>query len=894
MSRPDPMEKRVLDFLAEPTGEAREEVQKRFGQIALELGLLTQADLDKGLKEQESLRQQGKEAPLGQILVRRGSLSQSQLHEVLNYQHRTMQVCARCNRVYDVATHNPGVVLRCLGCGDELEGAERRPETQEIGSFDLLKELQGPETQPGRRVAKYLVLQQVGQGGMGAVYEAQDLDLGRRVALKILREGTAKPTLIKRLHREAAIAAQLHHPNIVGIHEVGMITEPSSGALHYIAMDFVEGGRTLADLLGRHGSGTRPHLLGLLEEVARAVAYAHSKGIIHRDLKPANILLDSEGRAVLTDFGLARAESIHEKLTASQAVMGTPHYMAPEQLRGRPKEIGKHTDIYALGVILYEVLTGHTPFSGLTNVAIFQKILHEEPIPPSCLGRAVGRDLDMICLKALEKDPARRYVSALAFAEDLKRFRSGEPILARPPSVLYQLRKRLIKHRTVLTSAVVAAAGVLLLALVVVGPWQKARAFDRHRERAEHAFADGEWEQALLASEQALALRPDGSLRKMADRCRQEMASQKAELARYIDQAALKYRQGDPAGALADLSKAIELEPREEIAYASRAKVRLESGDVDGSLEDCEKAIALSPKYARVYNLRGAARHRKGDIQGAIRDWSTAVQLDPQDAEAHYNKAAALSATGHFAEAFREFDQALRIEPRDVDALSQRGMIYFRQGKLEEAIADFTTAIQINPSSPFAYVNRGNARYIQGNLDAALADLDQAIRLDSTIAKAFAARGLVHEARGAREAAIADFDQAFQLDPALTENLVNRGTMKARKGDLEGALADLSEAVRIKPNLPVAHYNRGYARLLLKDFSGAITDYTEALRLDPTSVDAFADRGRALEALGDRAGALSDYTKAVELAPPGWPSRVTVEERIEALRQSSPPDAQGR
>jgi WD40 repeat protein len=260
---------------------------------------------------------------------------------------------------------------------------------------------------------------------MGVVYRARDVKLNRLVALKmILAGGHAGEAELARFRREAEAVAQLQHPHIVQIHEIG-----EQDGLPYFALEFVAGG-SLADRL----DGTplpQQQAAQLVGTLARAMHAAHERGIVHRDLKPANVLLTAEGAPKVTDFGLAKRLDM-EGQTQSGAVMGTPSYMAPEQAAGKSKEIGPAADVYALGAILYELLTGRPPFKAATSLDTILQVVSNEPVAPRQLQPGTARDLDTICLKCLCKEPGKRYSSAEDLAEDLRRFQSGEPIAARP------------------------------------------------------------------------------------------------------------------------------------------------------------------------------------------------------------------------------------------------------------------------------------------------------------------------------------------------------------------------------------------------------------------------------------------------------------------------------
>jgi serine/threonine-protein kinase len=299
-----------------------------------------------------------------------------------------------------------------------------------------------PAVGPGR----YEILGELGQGGMGVVYKARDPRLKRLVALKMVLGGAyAGRERLARFRAEAEAVARLRHGNIVQIYEVG---EYAGG--HYIALEFIEGD-TLAQRLAQSPLPPR-EAAALVHTLAGAVHYAHEQGIVHRDLKPANILLAAPGFAAeagpqaaeltpkITDFGLAKRLAEDGGRTQTGDVLGTPSYMAPEQADGRVRETGPATDVYALGAILYEALTGRPPFKAPSVVETLQQVRSQEPVPPRRLQPHVPRDLETICLKCLEKEAAKRYPSAAALAEDLRRFLGEEPILARPPGLPARFR----------------------------------------------------------------------------------------------------------------------------------------------------------------------------------------------------------------------------------------------------------------------------------------------------------------------------------------------------------------------------------------------------------------------------------------------------------------------
>ena len=304
-------------------------------------------------------------------------------------------------------------------------------------------------------VPGYEILAELGRGGMGVVYKAHQISLRRVVALKmILSGGHASGADLNRFRTEAESIARLQHPNIVQIHEIG-----EHAGLPYFSLEFCDGGSLEKKLAG---TPLPPNgAAALVEKLARAMQAAHDKGVIHRDLKPANILLSENGTPKITDFGLAKKLDEAGR-TQAGTIMGTPSYMAPEQAGGSTTELGPACDIYALGALLYECLTGRPPFRAATPLDTVMQVVNDEPVPPTQLNANCPRDLETICLKCLQKDPAKRYQSASGLADELQRFQAGEPILARPAGSLERTMKW-VKRRPGVAGLM---AAVLLVGLI--------------------------------------------------------------------------------------------------------------------------------------------------------------------------------------------------------------------------------------------------------------------------------------------------------------------------------------------------------------------------------------------------------------------------------------------
>src|SRR5437588_857452 len=327
--------------------------------------------------------------------------------------------------------------------GDEAGASASSPALIEFDDYELLKE--------------------IGRGGQGVVYRARQKSLNRIVALKIIGVGRwATEAHLRRFRLEPEAVAGLTQPSIVAIHEIG-----ERDGCCYFSMNFVDG-KALDEVAKREPISIR-RAAELMARLARTVHYAHERGILHRDIKPGNILLDAEGEPHLTDFGLARLVETESTVTRTTDVLGTPSYMAPEQARGNNAALTNAIDIYGLGAVFYQLLTGRPPFTGPTTYEIVRLLLETDARQPRLLNPKVDRDLCTICLKCLEKDPQRRYSSALALAEDLERWLRCEPIRARPTGVFTRGRKWLQRNPTIAVSAASVAGLAVVLGVII---WQ--------------------------------------------------------------------------------------------------------------------------------------------------------------------------------------------------------------------------------------------------------------------------------------------------------------------------------------------------------------------------------------------------------------------------------------
>ncbi|MHC5035941.1 MAG: serine/threonine protein kinase [Planctomycetota bacterium] len=393
--------------------------EKLFGQIVIELGLASAKSVDMALMEQRRRQMHGMKIPVGMILVQQNVLTTSDIERVLGHQMKRLEEA----RVI-------------------ASPAEPEP--------------------PYRNIGKYEILSEVGRGGMGVVYKARHLESGQTVALKVLLPAEAPSAEdVERFRQEARTASGLSHPGIVRVLDVG-----EEKGIPYFAMEFLDG-QPLDIEIGENPISPQ-RALTIVRDIALALSYAHQNGVLHGDLKPSNIFMTSEGKPMLGDFGLAKRVMSGQKSPPRGFVFGTPGYIAPERFEGGRKADAR-ADIFALGAVLYEMLTHRPPFEGATLENVISRVLREEPLPPSRFGAGLPEEIEAICLKCLEKNPADRYVDAEALAADAQRWLSGVPVLAKRRGPISRLLQRARNRKELtLTLLMVFLALVLGAAALVV------------------------------------------------------------------------------------------------------------------------------------------------------------------------------------------------------------------------------------------------------------------------------------------------------------------------------------------------------------------------------------------------------------------------------------------
>jgi serine/threonine-protein kinase len=718
------------------------------------------------------------------------------------------------------------------------------------------------------RIPGYEVEDFLGRGGMGIVYKARHLRLNRLVALKMLLAGAyAGPPERARFQREAEAVASLRHPNIVQVYDVS-----DHEGRPYFTMEFLEGG-SLAQALAGAPQPAR-QAAALVATLADAVQVAHQAGIVHRDLKPANILLTATGIPKVADFGLARHFDNGPAVTLSGARIGTPSYMAPEQALGKGGTIGPAADIYSLGALLYELLTGRPPFRGESAAETERQVIFAEAVRPSRLNTKVPRDLETICLKCLHKVPERRYSTAAALAEDLKRFQRNEPITARPASLLERSGKWVRRHPA--PTAVLAASALVAMMLVGGSLWLAVQ--EAHRRDAVEADLkelaglqeSARWTEARAALDRAVALLEGGGppdLRRRVDQSRLDLdvvialdtirlkRVTRGELAFYKAQANQEYTAAFRNAGLGTIHE----EPAgvARTIDASAARAALVAAVYDWAVCAADKAQRgwLLEVVRQIDSGSGGWRERALD-SAAWEDRQALAEL-ARTAPVASESVSLLLALGERLRAARgEAAPLLRRVAQEHPADFWANLILgnaILQAAPHEAAGYYRAALASRPTAAVGYCAVGDALRLQNWPDQAIDYYDKALKLDPGYVRAYSNIGDALQDQGEWDKAIDCYRRALALDVDYAWAHHNLANSLRVKGLLAEALDHYRQAIRVDPqNSDVAS---GIRSVLLRQGRGreAQAEWQKALDLDPREYDAWSGYAELCLFLGQQA-----------------------------------------
>jgi tetratricopeptide (TPR) repeat protein len=783
---------------------------------------------------------------------------------------------------------------------------------QPTGTPELVE--QAPLDIPG-----YEVLGVLGRGGMGVVYKARQVRLNRVVALKMIRDGhLASAEGLARFPIEAEVVARLQHPNIVQIHEVG-----DWKGQPFFALEFVEGG-SLAQKL-QHTPLSDQDAAALVRTLALAMHAAHRRGIVHRDLKPGNVLLTAEGLPKITDFGLAKRLDVDGGQTHTGALVGTPSYMAPEQAQGKSNRVTPLTDVYALGAILYEALTGRPPFRGSSVMDTLNQVVCHEPVSPSRLQPKLPRDLETICLKCLRKLPEQRYASAAALAGDLSCFLAGEPIQARPIPPWVRALKWAQRRPAVAALVAVGMLGLPILLGTVLGLQQQhqadltikleetrneleqahdAQAAGEERARRETLRAKAEaltgqgrealnredWAGAAQQFRSVLAtieVEPMGSeLRARFEHVRDELrrlneARQQVETFRVFHNQAVFHE-----------TLLTGLDPttnrKETYAAADKALAVFRAADPvegefhfpDAYLSAAERAEIARGCYEMLLVLAEAVGHPETDrdparqADEALRILDRATRLGLPLSQAYYwRRSRYLGQKGDRAAAEEASRQAGAMTPAGAFDFFLAGQERYKQGALAQAVRDFENVLQLEPDHFWAQYFLA-ACYLgmsPPQPQLAVARLDTCAALNSKFAWIYLLRGLAHmQLREFNDAAI-DYRKALECgpDPAARYAIhLHGGLLRIEEAKRGTTVAMYAQAIAALPGLDLALVCAGPARVQSEcKLAEAVEELQQAARLKPNQFQAYATLAQAYQQQRKPARALEQLGEAIRRAP---------------------------
>jgi serine/threonine-protein kinase len=764
----------------------------------------------------------------------------------------------------------------------------------------------------------YEFLNELGKGGMGAVYRARDKRLDRIVALKFILG--AHPNLVMRFLQEARAQARIDHPNVCHVYEVGEVHGRA-----YIAMQFVDG-----EQLGKAAAKmSLDEKVAVMRDVAAAIHEAHKLGIIHRDLKPANILVEhgEDGRwfPVVMDFGLAREATVEAGLTESGALLGTPAYMSPEQARGEQRAVDRRSDVYSLGATFYELITGRPPFSPTSLAAALEQIMSSDPAAPRSLVSTVPLDLETIALKCLAKEPSRRYASARALADDLERYLDGEPILGRRPSLWHRLRLRARRNRALVGVSLSSLVVIMVLAGLgaragIMSRRERARAAERAR-LAEALGQDAKEIEWLLRGAYQLPLHDTTPERELIrERMRRiagtrhdlgalgeatihgalgrghlalhEWSEAADELARAAEAPGLHAARGRALGEL--YHRAVEDARRSgDPAWLAQRKKELEQKYLAPALVELERSRADGESTENTSALEALVALYRQDYALAEQRALAAVARAPWLFEARK-----IAADAAYEAAVEKFDRGSYDEARA--GLEHASDLYAQAA--EVARSDAT----VHEAAAEAWLKHADVDARQGRptkdpVDRALGAIDRAATSDPRNAVVYTTKALtllnwyrsapLDEAERQRllDRIAAAAARAVEIDPrdaaaweALGYAHINRGTFAMFYGKdplpwLDKARDEIGTALRLQPNYPWANNDLGLVHRWLcehamevgsdpmPEFEAAMRAYERAVTLDPRFLFAWENQVDLLSAIAEyQVGQGRDPTVAVQ------------------------------
>jgi len=822
---------------------ARGLAQKIDAFYALELmsrGLADAKTIEECRSAQKKVTSQGFDFDLLDFMGKRQAVDPQAAEEIRRHIREQFVFCPLCLEAVSSTQAKAGTSVICR-CGKPFHAREAIHLAGPPADGTVTTTSQGPI------LGEYQLLHEIGRGGMGVVYDARQVTLKRRVALKVLKANVATDrSSFDRFHREAEALAKLDHPNIVKVYGSGQ-----TGGNHYFAMEFVEG-RTL-DKLVTEARLDAKRTCGWVRDIARAVQAAHEAGIIHRDIKPGNIIVDPKNRPVLTDFGLVHVAEARN-LTLSGEAVGTPQFMSPEQAKAEHDRIGPRTDVYGLGITLYTALRGRAPFPRKSLAETLHSVTKEVPAVPSESNKDVDRDLDAILMKAIQKDPDRRYPTAASFADDLDRWLQGRPTAVRP-------RRRGLGARPLLLGAAGAAAVGVVIAIVMailaadrrgadeiaardrakqeeirrkqdeatvalekqrLADAEKRRLEDVERKRIEEdarkAAAADEERRRLAALEAQRRIEEEQKARERAQRLAEVVATFKSELRLkrgqaddVVREAGAQEARGDIDAALQTLDRAAEMYralPAVLSSATPEAAEAMREDEEASRLGDVEGALAAVRRQRALFRSTEAWLHwlRKRDVEGALAIAAAAQKEDPDCAEPRIVRATILLRAGRLDDAETAFRAAAQGDARDRRPLVGRAEIALLRSKLPDAEALLAESEPLDGSMD-------DCHYVKGAILLARKKPEECLKLLEEILQGQQGSSDLRVLRGRAFLMLGRHKEAFDATRTIPRMAgLAAGSSASRTGRWSGRTSSIYEGCMVRARSALALGHKAEAR----------------------------------------------------------------------------------
>lgn len=869
-----------------------------------------------------------------------GEIDEALVDDIL----RHLDVCAECRRKIENEPYQ--------------EAWAREIQTLATEQAQAPVDITVPLARLNQLLPDYEIISEIGRGGMGIVYHARQRKLDRDVALKVLPSLLAafRPDARARFQREAALAAQLKHTSIIAIHDYGEV----EGTLYY-AMELVEG-RSLSEMIedlrttriaraltagkDRSSDGTTSapssdfltsdeslsDFLGLsrtsppsdsalrrayffriaswIADVAEGLAYAHAHSVTHRDIKPSNLLLTRDLRVMISDFGLARSTAM-ETITVGASLLGTARYMSPEQIDGTRGSSNHRVDVYALGATLYELLTMRPIYETKDDRKVLHQVLNDEPMPPRRVSPSIPTELETICLKALEKDPAVRYQTAQAFADDLRRWLLGLPILAKRQGVLVRSGK-FVRRRKALV-ALMLSCGVLLIG----GGWTlyairsarnsalradatiRAQKIDLLLQQGQEQNKRGLLHQALNSTNEGLAIDPR-SIEFMELKARSlTLLGRKKEaletLATLIEvfpdnwqgyyQAAVLLKSSKNMSTVTILETPLNMTDEERQSQYVKYRDKLaelhpdspellyllaaEEKDPSRAIELLNRADENSPRLVEVLIARAHRYAQIGDFESMLHDADVLLAIRSGWGIAHSLRGDALNYLNRITESIEEYGQAIELEPGAAVNWFNRSMANSEIGRYESALADAQESLRREPEFSLGYAASARAKLGMGHATEAIKELTHGIQVSPGNIELVLERARLNVEFGFLNDGIADYTRSIELTPSDARGYIGRSRAYSSIGKTPRALDDLDRAAKLDEKNPSVYQQRAAVLAASGNHEAAIKDLDTAIAIRPKSIALYGDRANLNLLMHRYAEAIRDLTRILEAQPVG-------------------------